>query len=411
MNVPKEESGPRDSPTDMEQGQGRFHVDVVIDPASSDSEEYEEDDEEDYNHNQHTYIPQYDKTLGQLTREALPSEKQYEDDSINRISRPGVDTLHYSQNYSKEPKNVTAAADGPVLKGKVIKFTWLEGVLMRCLLNIWGVMLFLRLSWVVGQAGVWQGLCLISLANLVTYITAISMSAVATNGQIKGGGIYYMISRSLGPEFGAAIGLMFTVANSVAVALHIIGFGESFIDLLKSNGIEKVVDGAVNDIRIYGVAVLVLILILAFIGMDWVTRAQMLFLVILIAAQVDYIVGTVLGPVDDLEKSQGFTGYNVDTWNENFNSDYRLTDGKQQSFFTVFSIYFPSVTGIVAGANLSGDLKDPASAIPKGTLLAITITYVSYFIYVLTLGATVVREATGIYPNVTDPDEAFEIYT
>ena len=64
-----------------------------------------------------------------------------------------------------------------------------------------------------------QGLLVITLANIVTVITAISMSAVSTNGQIKGGGIYYMISRSLGPEFGGAIGIMFTIANSIAGTL------------------------------------------------------------------------------------------------------------------------------------------------------------------------------------------------
>ena len=88
---------------------------------------------------------------------------------------------------------------------------------MRCLLNIWGVMLFLRLTWVVGQAGMLEGAAVLLLSNLVTTITTLSMSAVSTNGQIRAGGIYYMISRSLGPEFGGAIGLMFTVANSIAV--------------------------------------------------------------------------------------------------------------------------------------------------------------------------------------------------
>ena len=68
--------------------------------------------------------------------------------------------------------------------GKVIKFGWIEGVFMRCLLNIWGTMLFLRLTWVVGQAGIIQGLLIILLANSVTALSAISMSAIATNGQI-----------------------------------------------------------------------------------------------------------------------------------------------------------------------------------------------------------------------------------
>merc|ERR1719350_1417458 len=104
---------------------------------------------------------------------------------------------------------------------------------MRCLLNIWGVMLFLRLTWVVGQGGIIQGLLVILVCNVVTSITAISMSAVSTNGQIKGGGIYYMISRSLGPEFGGAIGIMFTIANSIAVAMYIIGFAEALLDMLR----------------------------------------------------------------------------------------------------------------------------------------------------------------------------------
>jgi len=85
-----------------------------------------------------------------------------------------------------------------VKEGKIIKFGWLDGVLMKCLLNIWGVMLYLRLTWVIGQAGLVEGLFIIGIANLVTIVTGISMSAVCTNGTIKAGGVYYMISRSLG---------------------------------------------------------------------------------------------------------------------------------------------------------------------------------------------------------------------
>ena len=66
------------------------------------------------------------------------------------------------------------------------KFGWIQGVYIPCLLNIWGVMLFLRLTWVIGQAGLVQGLGIITVANVVTIITALSMSAVSTNGQIRG---------------------------------------------------------------------------------------------------------------------------------------------------------------------------------------------------------------------------------
>jgi amino acid transporter len=60
----------------------------------------------------------------------------------------------------------------------------------------------------------------------VNIITALSMSAIVTNGEVKGGGAYYFISRSLGPEFGGAIGIVFTVANAAASAMNLIGFGE-----------------------------------------------------------------------------------------------------------------------------------------------------------------------------------------
>lgn len=100
------------------------------------------------------------------------------------------------------------------------------------MLNIWGVMLFLRLSWVAAQAGIIQGTAILLLATLVTLVTTQSMSAICTNGEVKGGGTYYMISRSLGPEFGGSIGIIFSLANAVAVAMYTVGFAETLRDML-----------------------------------------------------------------------------------------------------------------------------------------------------------------------------------
>lgn len=290
--------------------------------------------------------------------------------------------------------------------GKVAPFKlgWFKGVYVKCLLNIWGVMLFLRLSWLVGQAGILEGLSIITLANLVTLITAISMSAVSTNGKIRGGGIYYMLSRSLGPEFGGAIGLMITLANAIAVSMYVIGFCESLLDMLTQytsgfNGIVGDSQFRTNDIRLIGSIVMVAILGLAIIGMDWVSKVEVALLGLLLVAQVDFIIGSVLPPTDK-QMADGFVGFSSQVFVDNLWSDYQVENEEQYSFFKVFAVFFPAVTGIVAGANFSGDLKDPESAIPKGTLAAIATTYVSYFSYCLIIGGCTLRQASGILDEV-----------
>ncbi|XP_064109028.1 bumetanide-sensitive sodium-(potassium)-chloride cotransporter-like [Macrobrachium nipponense] len=270
----------------------------------------------------------------------------------------------------------------------------------------------LRVSWMVGQAGVIQALIIVIAANLVTVITTLSMSAVATNGRIQAGGVYYMISRSLGPEFGGSIGLMFTVANSIAAATYIIGFCDSLKDMLKYefNG-TTIIDGGVNDTRVVGTVTLVAVLALAIVGMDWVTRVQMGLLFLLIGSQIDFIVGAFIGPTSTEEEAQGFLGFNLEVIKENVIADYRRFEGSNQNIFSVFGVFFPAVTGIVAGANLSGDLKDPAVAIPKGTLGAIFTTFITYIIYPIFLGAATLRDASGnvtvyeTYLNETSEDE------
>lgn len=92
-------------------------------------------------------------------------------------------------------------------------------------------MLFLRLAWVVAHAGIFQSLVIIAISATVCVITTLSLSAISTNGEVKGGGIYYIISRSLGPEFGASVGIVFAFANAVAASMNTIGFCSSLNDL------------------------------------------------------------------------------------------------------------------------------------------------------------------------------------
>ncbi|XP_059081175.1 solute carrier family 12 member 2-like [Tigriopus californicus] len=312
-----------------------------------------------------------------MTVEAFPSERYYRRSSSVHFNenRPTIEELKTGLAKS-EFQDLEFGKHVP-FHDEAFKMGWMKGVLMPCLLNIWGVMLFLRLSWVVGQCGIFQAILVITLCNVVTFITSLSMSAVSTNGKIKGGGIYYMISRSLGAEFGGAIGVLLTIANSIAVATYLIGFVDSLLDMLKQylnnfNGILDDIDTRVNDVRWIGASLLVFCLVLAIVGMNWVTRVQTILLIFLVLSQVDFIVGSFL-PAED-EAKFGFVGYSAKTFSDNFmTTNYHDHDdpGNAPGFFQVFGVFFPAVTGIVAGANLSGDLKDPAEAIPKGTLSAI----------------------------------------
>ena len=369
--------------------------------------------------NSHTYVYDPDKSLRKMIVDQLPNPDNYQD--LSNIARPTLDELMLDKMAEREA--VEEVVD--TRKGKVIKFGWIEGVLMRCLLNIWGTMLFLRLTWVVGQAGLWQGLLVITLCNVVTVLSALSMSAISTNGQIAAGGVYYMISRALGPAIGGSIGLMFTVANTISVGTYTVGFSTSFLDLMQdaAPGWKGIVDIGCrqagcrdNDIRIIGGPTLCLFLIITFLGMDWVTRVQKFLLGLLILAQCDMFIGSFLdlsdfgtcyvqkntdGTVGFLTRDQrhayGYTGWSLDTVRDNINPDYTESSvSASPGFMENFGVFFTAVTGIVAGANLSGDLKDPSRAIPQGTLLAILGTYITYMYFGIQTSFVFNKRASGI---------------
>uniref|UniRef100_A0A8C9WB49 Solute carrier family 12 member 3 n=1 Tax=Scleropages formosus TaxID=113540 RepID=A0A8C9WB49_SCLFO len=269
------------------------------------------------------------------------------------------------------------------------RFGWVQGVMVRCMLNIWGVILYLRLPWITAQAGIGLTWIIILLSSCITGITGLSTSAIATNGKVKGGGTYFLISRSLGPELGGSIGLIFAFANAVAVAMHTVGFAETVQVLMQENGAMMV--DRLNDIRIIGVITVTCLLAISLAGMEWESKAQVLFFLVIMVSFASYIVGTII-PATPQKQSKGFFSYKADIFAANFVPGWRGAEG---SFFSMFSIFFPSATGILAGANISGDLKDPAVAIPRGTLLAIFWTTMSYLIICVTIGSCVVRDASG----------------
>ncbi|XP_071381038.1 solute carrier family 12 member 2 isoform X1 [Centroberyx affinis] len=343
----------------------------------------------------------YMRTFGHNTIDAVPNIDFYRQTAApfgEKLTRPSLSELH--DELDKEPfeeglangEEPTAAEEAAAMaakeaKGGSVKFGWVTGVLIRCMLNIWGVMLFIRMSWIVGQAGVGLTIAIIAMATLVTTITGLSTSAIATNGFVRGGGAYYLISRSLGPEFGGSIGLIFAFANAVAVAMYVVGFAETVVELL--NDVDALMTDELNDIRIVGTLTVILLLGISVAGMEWEAKAQIVLLVILLGAIANYFIGTFI-PMESKEP-KGFFGYNTAILLENMGPDFR----EDETFFSVFAIFFPAATGILAGANISGDLADPQSAIPKGTLLAILITGITYVAVAFSTGACIVRDATG----------------
>nr|XP_028561885.1 solute carrier family 12 member 1 isoform X3 [Podarcis muralis] len=359
-----------------------------------------------YDTHSNTY---YLKTFGHNTMDAVPKIGYYRNTgSVSgvKINRPSLMDIHeqLAKNIAVTSGSVDkfAKADGNTeeaesnkeeeTKGGFVKFGWVKGVLVRCMLNIWGVMLFIRLSWIVGQAGIGLGVIIILLATMVTSITGLSTSAIATNGFVRGGGAYYLISRSLGPEFGGSIGLIFAFANAVAVAMYVVGFAETVVELLKNSN--AIMVDATNDIRIIGAITVVILLGISVAGMEWEAKAQVILLFILLAAIVNFFIGTVI-PSNNEKRARGFFNYQASIFAENFGPDFRGDEG----FFSVFAIFFPAATGILAGANISGDLEDPQAAIPKGTMLAILVTTIAYVGVAICAAACVVRDATG---NVND---------
>ncbi|XP_063312691.1 solute carrier family 12 member 2-like [Pelobates fuscus] len=349
------------------------------------------------------------RSFGHNTMDAVPRIDHYRNTMPSGAMKPGRPSLaELHDELDKDSFGGFANGDGDsisendlvlqvVESSGVVKFGWIKGVLVRCLLNIWGVMLFMRLSWIVGQAGLGCTIVIILMATMVTVITGLSTSAIATNGFVRGGGAYYLISRSLGPEFGGSIGLIFAFANAVAVAMYVVGFAETVSDLLSEHGITII--ERTHDIRIIGSVTVVLLLGISTAGMEWETKAQITLLGILVAALANFFIGTYI-PADEDKKSKGFFNYRAAIFLENWGPDYR--DG--ESFFSIFSIFFPAATGILAGANISGDLEDPQSSIPKGTLLAILISTTTYLAVAVVSAACIVREATG---NVTEAISAW----
>ncbi|MEM6530458.1 MAG: amino acid permease, partial [Chloroflexota bacterium] len=245
----------------------------------------------------------------------------------------------------------TAPAPGA---SSTARFGTFAGVFTPNVLTILGIILFLRMGWVVGQAGLWGALTIVLLANAISLLTGLSLSAVATNMQVGAGGNYYLISRSLGLEIGGAIGIPLFLSQAISVAFYIIGFTEA---LLAVEFFRQF------DPRIISTLVALAFVGIAYIGADFALRIQYFILAILVVALGGFFAGW--GSTPDAQPV--------------FTPDFTENVG----FWVAFAVFFPAVTGIEVGTSLSGDLKNPGRSIPLGTILSILVTAAIYVLVVI----------------------------
>ncbi|NXU15686.1 S12A8 protein, partial [Pardalotus punctatus] len=259
----------------------------------------------------------------------------------------------------------------PVLFG-----TW-DGVFTSCMINIFGVVLFLRTGWLVGNTGIVMGMFLVSFVILVALVTVLSGIGVCEKCSIGSGGVYSMISTVLGGQVGGTIGLLYIFGQCVAGAMYITGFAESIADVLSLSNIWAV--------RGISLAVLLGLLGINLAGVKWIIRLQLLLLFLLAVSTLDFVIGS----FTHLDPEHGFVGYSEELMFNNTLPDY----SQGESFFSVFGVFFPAATGVMAGFNMSGDLQKPATNIPLGSLAAIGTSWFLYIVFVFLLGAICTRQS------------------
>ncbi len=225
------------------------------------------------------------------------------------------------------------------------KFGTFGGVFTPDVLTILGVIMYLRLGWVVGNAGLLGAIVIIILAKTITICTALSMSSITTNIKIGAGGAYSIISKSLGLEAGGSVGIPFYISQTLSTALYIVGFTEGWIWIFPNHPA------------------------LLISALAWISLLVISYVSTHFAIKIQYVIMAIIG----LSLLSFFL-----TPAEPNRTTILVGSFEDANFWSVFAIFFPAVTGIMAGANLSGDLENPRKSIPLGTLTAIGVTFLIY---------------------------------
>lgn len=279
------------------------------------------------------------------------------------------------------------------------------GVVIPTLLSMFSVVVFLRIGFMVGQCGLYQSIAMLLVAYFIICMTVLSVCAISTNGALDAGGAYYMISRALGPEFGGSIGIMFFLANVCGSALYVLGLVEAIVATFGAPEDGSVATSPFQVLPsgywwslLYATGVALLCLLVCLVGAHIYAKAT--FLIFLV---VMFVLGTIFvsffavdpraivlpgsafnppanGTSPAFPATGNFTGFKLDTLLGNLGADYALdyTTDTVMTFATVFAVMFNGCTGIMAGSNMSGDLKNPSYSIPRGTITAVIFTFIIY---------------------------------
>ncbi|KRH12773.2 hypothetical protein GLYMA_15G193400v4 [Glycine max] len=315
------------------------------------------------------------------------------DSLVNILGLKSMTGEHVTQPSSpRDGEDISITAGLP--KPAAPKLGTLMGVFIPCIQSILGIIYYIRFSWIVGMAGIGETLLLVSLCGTCTFLTSISLSAIATNGAMKGGGPYYLIGRALGPEVGVSIGLCFFLGNAVAGAL-----AETVTQVNGTAIAQPIESPSSHDLQIYGIVLTILLCFIVFGGVKMINRVAPAFLIPVLFSVVCIFLGIFLAGKD--HPSEGITGLSSETFKENWSADYQKTndagipetDGSVTwNFNSLVGLFFPAVTGIMAGSNRSSSLRDTQQSIPVGTLAATLTTTSLYLVSLMLFGAVATRE-------------------
>ena len=256
---------------------------------------------------------------------------------------------------------------------KIIKkFGTFGGVFTPTLLTILGVIMYLRMGWVVGNAGLLGAWLIIIVSFLITLCTALSMSAITTNIRIGAGGAYAIISQALGLEVGGSLGIPRYISQGLAVTMYIFGFREGWLGIFPA-----------HDPFLVDVAVFLFLFTIAYISANLAIKTQYVIMVVIILSLVSIVIAAYNGSME-IPTSEALSWGSFQGSSEN--------DFSGSNFWIVFAVFFPAATGIMAGANMSGELKEPKRSIPVGTLWAIGVSFIIYMALAYWLARTATEE-------------------